>query len=388
MNDNAPSRRPDPLSEADLPLYSGRRNERVNYIPRRGRKVVYASAVIGLAIAGTIWWRMPHGEPIAPENTKISNPSELTEPEFIAALGRLEPAGGVIAVTPPLASRNAVVTEILVDNGAQVQAGQTIALLETRPGAEAAVDQAKAEVALREADLAKVRRTLSSDKAEVEAQIALAKVQLLGIEQSLDRSRRLAGTGSATQASFEELQTSRDARAAELEQAEARLVRLAGDIDAHPDVRSAVASLQAAQAALRQSLTELEDTAIRSPASGSIIAVPGRKGEPAPSNGVVRLAVDGPSRAILEVHQDRIQLVRPGTKVTLRAAAFEGALTGEIEDIGVEVQRQAVFDSNPAANADARVLEVRVALDKASSDIAAKLINLQVLASIETGNPK
>lgn len=222
----------------------------------------------------------------------------------------------------------------------------------------------------------------------LEAQIALAKVQLAGIEQSLARARRLTGTGSATQASFEELRTSRDARAAELAQAEARRVRMAGNIDDHPDVRSAKASVEAAQAALRQRLTELEDTAIRSPAAGSIIAVPGRKGEPAPSNGVVRLAVDGPSRAILEVHQDRIQLVRRGAKVTLRAAAFERALTGEIEVIGVEVQRQAVFDSNPAANADARVLEVRVALDDASSAVAAQLINLQVLASIKTGNPQ
>lgn len=388
MNDIAPDRRAEPLSEADLPLNSGLRNERVNHTPRRERKVVLASAIIGLTIAGAIWWYLPRGLPIGSENTQIPNPAESSKPAFVSALGRLEPVGGVVAVTPPLASRNAVVTEILVDNGAQVQAGQTIALLETRQGAEAAVDQAKAEVALRKADLAKVRRALSSDKAELEAQIALAKVQLAVIEQSLARARRLAGTGSATQASFEELQTSRDARAAELAQAEARRVRLAGNIDDHPDVRSAKASVEAAQAALRQSLTELEDTAIRSPATGSIIAVPGRKGEPAPSNGVVRLAVDGPSRAILEVHQDRVQAVRLGARVVLRAAAIEGTLTGEIEDIGVEVQRQAVFDSNPAANADARVLEIRVALDNASSAVAARLINLQVLASIETGNPQ
>jgi HlyD family secretion protein len=349
--------------------------------------MVLASAVIGLAVAGGIWWYLSPGLPAPSGNIAISTTSPRVEPAFIAAIGRLEPVGGVIAVTPPLASRNAIVTEILVDTGAKVEAGEIIALLETRPGAEAALDQAKAEIALREADLVKARRTLTSNKAELEAQIALAKVQLSGTEQSLDRATRLAGSGSATQASLEDLQTSRDARAAELSEAEARRVRLAGEIDDHPDIKSAMASLQAAEAAFQQRLSELDDTAIRSPTGGSIIAVPGRKGEPAPSNGVVRLAVDGASRAILEVHQDRIKLVRPGAKVTLRAAAFEGVLTGKVEEIGVEVQRQAVFDSNPAANADARVLEVRVALDDASSAVAAKLINLQVLASIETGNP-
>lgn len=326
MNDNAPHRHPKPLSEADLPLSSGSRNERMNDTPRFGRKMILFSAIFGLTIAGAVWWYMPRGLPTASEKTDILNPAAVSEPAFIAALGHFEPVGGVIAVTPPLASRNAVVTEILINNGAQVRAGQIIALLETRPGAEAALDQAKAEMALREADLAKVRRTLISDKAELEAQIALAKVQLAGTEQSLDRARRLAGSGSATQASFEDLQTSRDSKAAELEQAEARRVRLEGETDDHPDIKSAMASLEAAKAAFQQRLTELGNTAIRSPANGTIIAVPGRKGEPAPSNGVVRLAVEGPSRAILEVHQDRIQLLRPGAQVTLRAAAFDGFL--------------------------------------------------------------
>jgi HlyD family secretion protein len=388
MNDNAPHGRPANLSEADLPLNARPRNERVDDKPFSARTMVLASAVIGLIIASAIWWYMPRSALEPSKSNATPTASAPPEPAFIAALGRLEPVGGVIAVTPPLASRNAVVTEIIVDNGSEVQSGQIIALLETRSGAEAAVEQAKAEVAFREADLAKMRRTLSSDKAELEAQIALAKAQLVGIEQSVDRASRLAGSGSATQASLEELQTSRNVRTAELDQAEARRLRLAGVIDEHPDVRAALASLQASKAALRQRLAELEDTAIRAPATGSIIAVPGRIGEPAPSTGVVRLAVKGPSRAILEVHQDRVQAVRLGARVVLRTAAIEGALKGEIEDIGVEVQRQAVFDSNPAANADARVLEVRVALDDASSAVAAQLINLQVLASIETGTSR
>lgn len=388
MNDNAPNRRPELLPEADLPLSCPSRNERMSDSLWVGRKLVLASAVIGLTVAGGIWWYFSPGLPATAGNIAISTTSPRVEPAFIAAIGRLEPVGGVIAVTPPLASRNAIVTEILVDTGARVEAGEIIALLETRPGAEAALDQARAETTLREADLAKARRTLTSNKAELEAQIALAKVQLAGTEQSLDRARRLADSGSATQASFEDLQTSRDSRAAELRQAEARRVRLTGEIDDHPDIKSAMASLEASKAAFQQRLTELDDTAIRSPANGSIIAVTGRKGEPAPSNGVVRLAVEGPSRAILEVNQDRIQLIRPGARVTLRAAAFDGFLTGKVENIGVEVQRQAVFDSNPAANADARVLEVRVALDDASSAVAAKLINLQVLASIETDTPR
>jgi HlyD family secretion protein len=187
-----------------------------------------------------------------------------------------------------------------------------------------------------------------------------------------------------TPARLEELQTARDARRAELAQAEARRVQLAGAVDVHPDVVSAEAALAAARAAQRRVEADLEDTLVRAPAAGRIMSVTVRVGEPAPESGLLRLAVEGPSRAILEVHQDRIHLVHEGAPVSLRAAAFLGDLTGVVESIGVEVQRQAVFSADPAANADARVFEVRVLLDDSSSAVARDLINLQVLAAIST----
>jgi HlyD family secretion protein len=292
--------------------------------------------------------------------------------------------GGVIAVTPPASSRSAVVTELRVEQGSIVQEGDILAVMETRNQAEAAVQEALAEVALREAEVARVRRTLEASKAEVEAQIALARVQLTGAEQTLARAARLADTSTMTPARLEELQTARDARRAELAQAEARRVQLAGAVDVHPDVVSAEAALAAARAAQRRVEADLEDTLVRAPAAGRIMSVTVRVGEPAPESGLLRLAVEGPSRAILEVHQDRIHLVHEGAPVSLRAAAFLGDLTGVVESIGVEVQRQAVFAADPAANADARVFEVRVLLDDSSSAVARDLINLQVLAAIST----
>jgi HlyD family secretion protein len=369
------------LPEADLPL----RVRGPQYKARPGRKwglLRLALLVVLVVAAGLLGWSVRPQPPVS----SGSGP-ESVEPlrrSGIAALGHLEPVGGVIAVTPPASSRSAVVTELRVEHGSIVQEGDILAVMETRTQAEAAVQEALAEVALREAEVARVRRTLEASKAEVEAQIALARVQLTGAEQTLARAARLADTSTMTPARLEELQTARDARRAELAQAEARRVQLAGAVDVHPDVVSAEAALAAARAAQRRVEADLEDTLVRAPAAGRIMSVTVRVGEPAPESGLLRLAVEGPSRAILEVHQDRIHLVHEGAPVSLRAAAFLGDLTGVVESIGVEVQRQAVFSADPAANADARVFEVRVLLDDSSSAVARDLINLQVLAAIST----
>jgi HlyD family secretion protein len=54
-----------------------------------------------------------------------------------------------------------------------------------------------------------------------------------------------------------------------------------------------------------------------------------------------------------------------------------------VERIDSQVQRQTIVNTDPSANLDARVIEVHIELDAASSQKAAKLTNLQVIAVIE-----
>ena len=57
-------------------------------------------------------------------------------------------------------------------------------------------------------------------------------------------------------------------------------------------------------------------------------------------------------------------------------------LTGTVSRVGTLVGRQNVTADDPAANTDARVLIVTVALDEASSKRAERYINLEVVARI------
>ncbi len=372
-------RAPTPVGEGDLPLVL--RTPDTATRPRQWRRIALGLATIVVLLGGLGLWSL---RPLPPD--PVTSPAtSATAPVGIAALGRLEPMGGVVILMPPAPSRDAVVRDLLIRQGSVVRIGDVLAVMETRAGAEAALGEAAAQVVLREAEVARARRMLEASKAETEAQIAVAQARLTGAQNALARADQLAGGGAITPARLEELQTDRAARAAELAQAKAGRVQLAGDVDDHPDVVSAVAAREAARAALRRAETDVENTLVTAPANGRIISVAVQVGEPSPSDGLMRLAVDGPSQAILEVHQDRIHLVQKGARVALRAAAFEGELTGQVDLIGIEVQRQAVFDADPAANSDARVFEVWVTLDAASSAIARDLINLQVLADIKTG---
>ena len=87
----------------------------------------------------------------------------------------------------------------------------------------------------------------------------------------------------------------------------------------------------------------------------------------------------------IEVHQAHISQVHAGD--TVQAQAGGTTLTGTLTHVGLEVVRQSLVDTSPAANADARVFRVTAELDTASSARASRLSNLQVVARIVPRQP-
>lgn len=88
--------------------------------------------------------------------------------------------------------------------------------------------------------------------------------------------------------------------------------------------------------------------------------------------------------AEVEVWQDRIASVSPGQPVELAAVALGQTLRGVVDSIGLTVGRQGLISDDAAENKDARVIRVLVALDAASSAIASRYTNLEVIARIDT----
>jgi HlyD family secretion protein len=129
---------------------------------------------------------------------------------------------------------------------------------------------------------------------------------------------------------------------------------------------------------------ELDRTYIKSPQAGTVIKVLTRSGEVVSSNeGLVRIGQIEQMYAIAEVYESDISKVKIGQTATITSSAIAAKLRGTVEKIGLEIQRQEVVNTDPTANIDAKVVEVKVKLDQVSSDKVAGLTNLLVNVKID-----
>jgi HlyD family secretion protein len=139
-------------------------------------------------------------------------------------------------------------------------------------------------------------------------------------------------------------------------------------------VRVAEANLAAAEA--RLSLSE-----IRAPIEGQILEIHTRPGERVGDDGVLEMGDTKNMMAVAEVYETDIRAVNTGQRAQIRSAAFDGPLGGVVKRVGLKVGRMDVVGADPVAKTDARVVEVRIALD--SSEAVERLTNLQVEVEIQ-----
>ena len=61
--------------------------------------------------------------------------------------------------------------------------------------------------------------------------------------------------------------------------------------------------------------------------------------------------------AVAEVYESDVKAVRVGQLATITSSAFNGEVHGTVNEIGLQVQKKDLLDSNPTADADARIVE-------------------------------
>jgi HlyD family secretion protein len=302
----------------------------------------------------------------------------------VVALGRLQPAGGVVSVALPQGAGDARIDRILVAEGDKVAKGDVFAVLDSLTLYQSALTSAESTLEIRRATLAQARVQVAATEAELRAQIRAAEATLAKTERELERMTSLLDRGATTQAILENTERSYNTARADLERLQASLTRYQPGLDGQPvDIAVAIANLSAAEAAVAQARSDLDRAKVLSPQDGTIIKVAARAGERAPSGGLLQMGDTARMEAELEIFQTMVPQVRIGQRVSLVSPALGTMpLTGTVSRIGTLVGRQNVTADDPAANTDARVLIVTVALDEASSTRAARYINLEVVARI------
>ncbi|MEO1180030.1 MAG: efflux RND transporter periplasmic adaptor subunit [Cyanobacteria bacterium J06636_28] len=325
----------------------------------------------------------------------------------VAALGRIEPKSEVIDIA---AAETGVLARMLVAEGTQVEAGQTLAELDMYDVRKAERDHAASQLTeaqqtlAAERNLGAARIVEANTKAEqidqpqiqaIEAQAA--KIRSLGASLSLAnidlaRFEDLLSQGAITQQEFDRQQTEVDELISDIANAEATKAQL--ELARDTDLENAAALVSMAEADLQLAAVEsgvasaqqnlalaearLNRAVIKAPSTGQILDIYVRPGEAVSNNRLLSMGNTDEMYVVAEVYETDVGLVKLGQKATItsRNGAFEGVLSGTVETIGLQIFKNDVLDDDPAANADARIVEVRIAVDQ--DQTVAMLTNLQV----------
>ncbi len=374
-------------------------------------------AVIGVATIGGVFYGL-----LRLQSTQRSAPPPPAVPEAtkVTALGRLEPHQEVIQLSAPISpesSQGNRVDQLLVKQGDRVRKGQVVAILDSRDRLLAALEQAQEQVRVAQARLAQVRAgakageinaqaatiariqderrgettaqaaTVARLEAEVSnAQIEYRRYQALYQEGAVSVSNR--DSKRLTLETFQQqlnearanLNRTGESMQEQLNEAKANLNRIA---EVRPvDVEVAQADVGSAIATAKQAQANLDLAYIHASRDGQILKIYTWPGEVVSNKGIVDLGQTGQMYVVAEVYETDISKVHLGQQATIASSAFAGNLRGTVDQIGLEIRKTDVLNTDPTADTDARVVEVKIRLDPASSQKVASLTNLQVKVGI------
>lgn len=390
-------------------------SKRVATLPvKRSRLLAIA---VAFALGGATLFVVQQFQNSAPTD---SQEQQVPVIDTVTALGRLVPQGELINLAAPTGSNESRIAQLLVDEGDFVDAGEVIAILDSRDRLQEALNQAQQEVRVARAQLdqvlagaktgeiqaqrAEIARleaeragqlneqaaTVARLEAEVQnAQVEYNRYQALYEEGAVSASERDARqlTLATAQRQLQEAQAAleriRNATQEQIDAARATLEQIA---EVRPtDVEAARAEVARAVAAQDQAQARLEEAYVRSPQPGTILKIYARPGEFVFSEtGVADVGRTSQMYAIAEVYQSDVARIEIGHQARITSSALPDVeLTGIVEKIGSIIERQDVINADPTDNIDSRVVEVDVRLDPESSQRVEDYTNLQVKVVIE-----
>lgn len=332
---------------------------------------IFAAGLAAVAVGGW-WWQT------ASDGATSTTPAPAgTAPVAVSALGRLEPASRLLEIAAPNTAEAAVIDELLVIEGQQVLAGDLLATLDNFERRQAALEQAKASLQASEAKLQQVLAGAKLGEIEAaEAAVAMAKAELGTRQRELQRSESLGERRAISESEV-------DSQRLAVQLSEARVMQAEGELAAIREVRPtdlavAEAEVANAKAAVSLASADLANASIVAPLDGRILRIHARQGEKIGSRGLLEMGDVQHMQAVAEVFEGDLPLVAIGQRAAVRLDTRDMELTGTVTEIGNVVARKDVLTNDPVSDTDARVVEVRIDLDKSSDHVIERLSNARV----------
>ncbi len=127
---------------------------------------------------------------------------------------------------------------------------------------------------------------------------------------------------------------------------------------------------------------DLFHSQLRSPIDGYVLSINARVGERSSTDGVLEIGASQNMQALIEVYESDIDRVFISQEVELFSenGGFDTKLFGTVERINPQVQQRQVLSTDPTGDADARIIEVLVNLDKESKALVKGFAGMKVIA--------
>ena len=250
----------------------------------------------------------------------------------VAALGQLSPSGEVRQLAAPITQFGASprIIEILVKEGDFVKKGDILAIFENR---EKLI-----------ANLERNDNLINS----IDDEISLKKDQIKRYELALSKDAY----------SFVQLSQRKD----ELLKLQKQKINVIGD--------------------KKNIEIDLFNSKLRSPIDGFILEINTRVGERPKNEGILDIGSSQNMEALIEVYESDIDRVFISQAVELSSenGGFQKILKGNVIRISPQVKQRKVLSTDPTGDADSRIIEVLVKLDKESIDIVQNYAGMKVIA--------
>lgn len=301
----------------------------------------------------------------------------------IFALGRLEPEGEVIGVAAPGGSGDSRIETLKVEEGSKVKAGDILAVLDNEKRLLAAIKVAGSSVTQAKANLAKTIREVETTTDQLRAALLSMEARVETARTKVSRYKLLVRDGGVSKDRLDDAMLELKTASEMKREAEARLNRYASASDADTetvDVALSRSEVAKAESMLLQATENLEQSLVRAPQDGTILRLNLRPGERINQMELLEMGNIAKMMVRIEVYESDVATLQVGQKVILSASPLAIDLNGKVERIGTLVRQQEIVDSDPAANTDARVIEVWARLEDDSQRTAVNFVNLQVRA--------
>ena len=250
----------------------------------------------------------------------------------VAALGQLSPSGEIRQLSAPISQFGSSprIVEILVNEGDFVKKGDVLAIFENR---EKLI-----------ADLERNDNLINI----INDEINLKKEQIKRFELALSNDAY----------SFVQLSQRKD----ELLKLQKQKINYIGD--------------------KKNIEIDLFNSKLRSPIDGFILEINTRVGERPKNEGILDIGSSQEMEALIEVYESDIDRVFISQNVELSSenGGFQKILKGKVIRISPQVKQRKVLSTDPTGDADSRIIEVLVKLDKESREVVKNYAGMKVIA--------